>query len=49
MNHKRIANQHHACFQSVRRSSCEVRAASSHPLGDHIEDVLYMVLISISI
>ena len=49
MTKKRIANQHHACFQSVRRSSCEVRATSSYPLGDHIEDVLYMVQISISI
>lgn len=49
MNQKRIANQHHACFQSARRSSCEVRAASRHPLSDHIEDVLYMVQINMSI
>jgi hypothetical protein len=31
------------------RSACETRATCSYWLGDHIEDVLYMVLISISI
>ena len=48
MTKKRIANQHHACFQGVRRGSCEVRATSSHPLYDHIEVVLYMVQIDTS-
>lgn len=49
MTKKRIVTQHHACFQSARRSSCEVRAASRHQLSDHIEDVLYMVQINMSI
>jgi hypothetical protein len=31
------------------RSACETRATGSHPLGDHIEDVLYMVQIITSI
>ena len=43
----RIANQHHATFLGICRGACDASATGSHPLGDHIEDVLYMVLISI--
>ncbi len=49
MTKKRIANQHRACFQGVRRGFCEVRATSSHPLSEHMAVDLHMVQISISI
>ncbi len=49
MTQKRIANQHHACFQGIRRGSYEVRATSSHPLSDHMEVLLHMVQVCTSI
>jgi hypothetical protein len=48
MTKKRIANQHHATFQGICRGACDASATSSHTLGDHIEDVLYMVQIDTS-
>ena len=49
MTKYRIANQHHATIGNRRQGSSAARATSSHPLGDHIEDVLDMVQIITSI
>ena len=49
MTKKRIASQNHATFQGICRGACDASATGGHPLDDHIEDVLYVVLISISI
>jgi hypothetical protein len=49
MTKKRIASQNHATFQGICRGACDASTTGSHPLDDHIEDVPYMVLISISI
>lgn len=49
MTKYRIANQHHASIGNRRQGFSESRATSSHPLGDHIEDVLHMVQIITSI
>jgi hypothetical protein len=45
MTQKRVASQHHATFQVIHRHLYDGRATSSHPLSNHIEDVLYMVQI----
>jgi len=48
MTKKRIANQHHATFQGICRGAGEASATGGHPLDNHIEDVLYIVLIETS-
>ncbi|MBU6368050.1 MAG: hypothetical protein KGQ65_00235 [Burkholderiales bacterium] len=45
---KRIASQHPATFQGICRGAFGASATGSHPLDDHIEDVLYMVQIDTS-